>query len=233
MNETSIFLVARAIHIAFGTIALFVAPIAMATRKGGPAHRRWGKVFFWSITGVAATALVMSLTRSGLFFFLIAIFSFYLAFTGYRVLYRKSPKQRATWPDRISATVMMSGAVALIVYGGYQMSIDGFGAVPLTFGVIGIFLLIADLRSFRTPSKDKRAWWYTHMARMLAAYIAAVTAFSVVNFRFLSDVTRWLWPSVVGTIAVYVWVGYYKKKFAAANRTSTGIDGAEPGARAD
>ena len=31
-------------HILAGFIAFFVAPIALITQKGGPAHRRWGKV---------------------------------------------------------------------------------------------------------------------------------------------------------------------------------------------
>ena len=85
-----IFKAALIIHLLFGSVALFVAPAAMVTSKGGLWHRRWGKLFFWAIAGVAITAVVMSLIRSGLFFLLVAVFSFYLAFTGYRVLYRKT-----------------------------------------------------------------------------------------------------------------------------------------------
>jgi hypothetical protein len=48
---------------------------------------------------------------------------------------------------------------------------------------------------------------------MMAAYIATVTAFSAVNFHFLPPVARWLWPSVVGTLGILVWVRYYRKKF--------------------
>ena len=51
-------------------------------------------MYFWSITVVAVAAVVMSLIRSGLFFLLVVLFSFYLAFTGYRVLFRKTPQQR-------------------------------------------------------------------------------------------------------------------------------------------
>jgi hypothetical protein len=93
MNSLLVFSVVLRIHIFFGAIALFVAPAAMLTRKGGLWHRRWGKMFFWSITVVAVTAVVMSLIRSGLFLLLVALFSFYLAFTGYRVLSRKTPQQ--------------------------------------------------------------------------------------------------------------------------------------------
>jgi hypothetical protein len=48
---------------------------------------------------------------------------------------------------------------------------------------------------------------------MLAAYIATVTAFSAVNFQFLPPVVRWLWPSVAGTLGIFAWSSYYRKKF--------------------
>ena len=56
-----------------------------------------------------------------------------------------------------------------------------------------------------TPAHN-RAWWFTHMRRMLAAYIATVSAFSVVNFQFLPPLVRWLWPSAVATIGIIAWV---------------------------
>jgi hypothetical protein len=58
-----------------------------------------------------------------------------------------------------------------------------------------------------------RAWWFSHMTRFLGAYIATVTAFSVVNFRFLSYVWRWLWPTVIGVIGIVFWRRYYAGKF--------------------
>ena len=61
------------------------------------------------------------------------------------------------------------------------------------------------------------AWWYSHMTRMLSAYIATVTAFSVVNFKFLPPVARWLWATVVGTVGIIIWTRYYRKKFGGAS----------------
>ena len=37
------------------------APVALATAKGGKNHRRWGKIYFWAMAGVGATALILSL----------------------------------------------------------------------------------------------------------------------------------------------------------------------------
>ena len=79
------------VHVLAGTVALVVAPIALMTVKGGPTHRRWGKVYFWAMAVVAATAIVVAYWRSILFLMLTAVFSFYAALSGYRVLYRKRP----------------------------------------------------------------------------------------------------------------------------------------------
>src|SRR2546422_11713607 len=81
----------RTIHTAGGMMALFVAPGAMLTVKGGPAHRRWGKIYFWAMATVAVTALVLAAWRPNYFLLMVAVFSFYLAFSGYRALYHKRP----------------------------------------------------------------------------------------------------------------------------------------------
>jgi len=173
-----------------------------------------GQMYFWSITVVAVTAVVMSLIRSGLFFLLVALFSFYLAFTGYRVFPRKTPQQRPSKADWTAASTMLLGDLALVAYGVCLMMTSNFGMVAIVFGVIGLLFGMSDMRDFLHHPADKMAWWYTHMARMLAAYIATVTAFSVVNFQFLPPVARWLWATVAGTAGIVIWARYYRRKFS-------------------
>jgi hypothetical protein len=48
---------------------------------------------------------------------------------------------------------------------------------------------------------------------MLTSYVAAVTAFSAVNFTFLPTTVRWLWPTLIGTVGIVVWVRYYRTRF--------------------
>src|SRR5580658_5102712 len=74
------------IHVTAGFGSFLLAPVALATAKGGKAHKRWGMVYLWSMGVVAATALVMALYRPVLFLALVAVFSYYAAFSGYRVL---------------------------------------------------------------------------------------------------------------------------------------------------
>jgi uncharacterized membrane protein len=214
MDTLLVFSVARAIHIFFGSIALFVAPSAMLTRKGGLWHRRWGKIYFWSMASVAVTAIVMSFVRSGLFFLLLALFSLFLAFSGYRILYRKTPQQHPATIDWAGVAIVLLGSLSLGIYGAYLMVTSSIGTVAVVFGIIGLYFGISDVRAFLRPSTDKQAWWFTHMRRMLAAYVATVTAFSVVNFRFLPTVARWLWPTAIGTVGIVLWVGYYQRRFA-------------------
>jgi len=208
------FNIALGIHILFGGIAFAIAPLAMITVKGGVWHRRWGKIYFWSMAGVALSATLLCWLRSGLFLFMIAIFSFYLALTGYRVLRRKQPDTRAGMLDWCATIAVIVAGAGLIVLG----MVGGNGSqrwVRIAFGAIGLLLGGADVRSFLKPPLGKRAWMLAHMTRFLAAYIATVTAFSVVNFLFLPYFWRWLWPTMLGTVGITVWRKYYAGKFAA------------------
>jgi hypothetical protein len=213
------------LHIAAGFVALFMAPAAMLTHKGGKAHRRWGQVYFWAMAVVAVTATVLVLAFGASFFlFLIAVFSFYLALTGYRVLFRKKPQQgdKPALLDWAACLVALAGGVALIGW-GIKLQAGGplpgqssaFGPISIAFGVLSLLLTNSELRSFLRPPEDKHHWWFHHMRGMLTAYIATVTAFSAVNFRFLPVGVRWLWPTVIGTTGLIVWRRHYRLRFAA------------------
>ena len=77
------------LHIACGVIAFICAPVALISAKGGNTHRRWGKIYFWAMTGVAVTALALSFALPIFFLAMVAVFSFYSSFAAYRILYLK------------------------------------------------------------------------------------------------------------------------------------------------
>src|SRR4051794_40544238 len=137
----------RCIHIANGTLALIIAPLAMVTVKGGRWHRRWGKAYFWAMAGVALTAALMCWLRTGLYLFLIAIFSFYLALTGYRVLWRKKLEDKPSVFDWCAALVM-------VLTGGGLILLGAFGAdneeqwVRIVFGMLSLYLGVLDIFRF-------------------------------------------------------------------------------------
>jgi uncharacterized membrane protein len=79
------------LHIAAGIAALFAGLGALVTKKGGMRHRQAGKVFLVSMGVVVATVFVLVAIDPVAFriiLTLVAIFSGYLAFSGYRVLSR-------------------------------------------------------------------------------------------------------------------------------------------------
>jgi hypothetical protein len=203
-------------HIGAGTLAFGLAPAAMLTAKGGSAHRRWGKIYFWSMAVVAATALVLSLWRLRLFLTLLAVFSFYMAFTGFRALFRKRPTagQGPAAVDWAAALLTLASSAAMAILGLLRPSPawERMGIVPVVFGAFGIVLAGFDLTRFARPSPDRHRWWFDHMQGMLGSYIATVSAFSVVNFTFLPPVVRWLWPTVIGVPLVTLWITYYKTR---------------------
>jgi len=213
------------VHVLAGTLALVVAPIALLTAKGGFAHRRWGKVYFWSMAVVAASAIVVGYWRSILFLMLTAVFSFYAALSGYRVLYRKRPDlgQRPGALDWIAAGITLAASAALLILGITRPTprFQELSTVAIVFGLVGLSLSSLDLWRFLSPPAERMAWWYKHMANMIGSYLAAVTAFSVVNFHFLPTTVRWLWPTMIGTPLIAVWITYYKVRFNRPKRERT------------
>jgi hypothetical protein len=210
------------LHVLSGTVALVIAPVAMLTVKGGPAHRRWGALYYRAMALVALTAVALALWRPNPFLTLVAVFSFYFAFGGRRVLGRKRPErgERAVALDWAAAGAAAVASGALLVLGIVQPGAVWvrLGAVAVVFGVVGLVLAGVDLWRFVHPSGDPNAWWFAHMAGMLGSYVAALSAFSVVNFTFLPPTVRWLWPTLLGTPLIALWIGYHKRRFAARRR---------------
>ena len=50
-------------HVLGALLSLVVAPIAMIVHKGGQAHRRWGKLYFWGMFVTNGTAFVVHTCR--------------------------------------------------------------------------------------------------------------------------------------------------------------------------
>jgi len=215
-------------HIACGMLALFIAPIAMLTVKGGPTHRRWGKIYFWTMALVAITAMAMALYRPTIFLALVAIFSFYFAFAGYRSILTKKTGPRPI--DHAASAIALLGSLGLIAIAIHPLKHQFLPApiVALLFGLLGTTFAALDLRRWFRPSKDRMAWWYNHMARMLGSYIATLSAFSAVNFKFLPIALRWTWPSLIGVPCVVIWTTHYRRKFAPASSPQTAASDPRP-----
>jgi len=213
-------------HILSGVLVLLagLANIVMWP-KGGRWHRLVGKVYVAGMATIFFTSIVIiSLFRFNLFLHVIAIFSFYMCFSGYRVLKRKKLGQQ-NWTDYAAAVIAGLAGVGLTVLGIYGTIAHGANALYIlciVFGLSTLNAVMADINSFRGKGMDDRMWWlYQHIQAMLGSYIAAVTAFAVQNGdRFAPDFAhRWLFwvvPPVMGSTCIVFMVRYYRKKHSGA-----------------
>ncbi|MGA7156050.1 MAG: hypothetical protein WBY53_04345 [Acidobacteriaceae bacterium] len=216
------------VHVGCGAGAFLLAPVALATAKGGPTHKRFGMVYLWCMGGIAATALPMALFRPVLFLAMVAVFSFYAAFSGYRVLRLKDLARggRAKPVDWIAGVLTFLSSLLLAGMGAFDpKAIQGYGVVSIVFGCLGMWLALRQLMSFVWKPKEKMFWWYTHLGNFIGSYIAAWTAFSVVTLSrlFGQHVWLWLWPTAVGVPAIVLVTGYYKRKFAPRVPPAAGV----------
>jgi len=207
------------LHITAGVTAFIFAPLALATRKGGVAHRRWGKIYFWAMSVVAASAIVLSAYRPILFLALVAVFSFYAAFYAYRVLGMKNlgRGQKAGWIDWTAASITFASSLMLAMLGLLRPAmVQGMGVVSVVFGILGMSLGAGRIYRFLNPPAERMYWWYDHLSGMMGSYIAAWTAFSAVTLsRFFGSAWYvWLWPTMVGVPAIALTKRYYEGKFA-------------------
>lgn len=210
-------------HILAGALVLLSGLAAMVIRpKGGRWHRIIGKVYFYGMLCIVASAVgIMVLFRFNLFLLVIAVFSFYMSFTGYRVLKRKKPGQQ-TWVDWMAAIVALLSGAGLLLIGIKSLVFKGPHPMFILCIIFGLMTAVSgwgDIRVFRRKEVSERMWWwYHHMQAMIGSYIAAFSAFVVQNGdRFLPDFQYgwlfWLAPTIVGTPAIMLWLRHYRQKF--------------------
>jgi hypothetical protein len=216
-------------HVAAGSGAFLLAPLALVTAKGGKAHRLWGKVYFWCMAVVASTALVLAAYRPILFLALVAIFSFYAAFTAYRVLGQKAAWQGQSGVrglDWVAAILCFAASAALLLSGAVRPDFVQNLRIPaLVFGAIGLRISARAMWRFTHPPTEKMFWWYAHLQGMIGSYIAAWTAFCLVTIgpRVHGAAQLWLWllPVSVGFPAIIATTAYYKRKFSPQPNAAT------------
>ena len=196
------------IHAFFGGLALFSGSIAMVAAKGKKWHRMSGKVFFYAMLLSALLALVIALMPGHFnpFLFSIGIFTTYLLTGGYRALQFRKPVFELPLDKAISVVMLVCGIGMILVPLLFHGSLD---IVLTVFGSIGISFSIRDLLLYQKLERLKRVWLRLHIGKMTGAYIAALTAFLVVNELFVYYL-NWLLPTVLGTI----YITYWRKRMA-------------------
>ena len=78
------------IHVVCGFGALATGIIAFLLRKNTPKHKKAGIVYFYLMTIIFVSAVFLSIVKGLMFFFFIAVFTYYSCLVAYRALKLKN-----------------------------------------------------------------------------------------------------------------------------------------------
>ncbi|AXC12239.1 hypothetical protein ACPOL_2937 [Acidisarcina polymorpha] len=168
------------VHVTAGMVSFVLAPVALATAKGGKQHRRWGLVYLYAMGLVSCTALPMAFLRPVLFLALVSMISAYLAFSGYRVLKLKDLVRggSAQPVDWLTACIAFIASASLVAMGWFRPSaVQRMQVVAIVLGSFGMRGTASDMWLFLWKPIEKMFWWYSHLAKFIGSYVAAWTAF--------------------------------------------------------
>ena len=194
------------IHIIAGTIGLLSGTIVIIKKKGDKIHKKIGNFFIISMITTGLSAFVISYLHSNLFLFIVGVFTIYLTTTGYRMISLKKihEGQKPEIIDYILTILMLIASLSFLYIGIKNIfSGNNFGIVLCLFGTISLSLCLLDIKNFQGKTTDQFAWLKNHIGRMIGAYIAAFTAFFVVNNTFLPNVAAWTLPTIIGLFIIF------------------------------
>ena len=192
------------IHILAGSVALLSAASALLTEKGKKFHVLIGKAYFWSMVIIFLTALHMSIITGNVFLFLIAIFSFYLAFSGVR--FAKNRTGVPTRLDLIAVNFMFLSGVGMWILAIIFFIDNDSQFITLTvFGFLALFLGYGDFQTFKDQTAIGKERIAKHLTNMMGATIAVVTAVLVVNPPTNPEWVWWILPTVLITPVIFWW----------------------------
>lgn len=196
----------KIIHAVAGSIVGITGLLQIVLKKGGSRHRIIGQAYFWAWLVVVMTGGMIGSALIAL----LGVLGFYMALTGFRFGHHKSMKIKIL--DKAIITAAMAVALGTLGWGAYLLMNGGnvFGWVALFFGIIFSLTVGQDFREFvlgkpiRKLSGHPTQWYFEHFGRMYISYIAAMTAFTVIQQLFKPDLLNWILPTIIGTILLII-----------------------------
>jgi uncharacterized membrane protein len=201
-----LFKIVLPIHILAGTVSLLLGSVVLIKRKGDAIHKKSGLIFTIAMIITGLSAFIISYIHPNLFLFIVGVFTIYLASTGFRMIALKNihKGQKASGVDYLLTLLMFLASLSFL-YIGIKNTFAGnnFGIILSLFGAVSLRFCFVDYRNYTGKTTDKLAWLKNHIGRMIGAYIAAFTAFIVVNNTFLPDLIAWSLPTIVGLYFIF------------------------------
>ena len=192
------------VHILAGSAALLTAAVALVTQKGSVRHVRAGRVYAVAMTLIFVTAVPLAILGSSVFLLLIAVFSFYLVFAGWRFARNYTGK-----PHPVDWAAVAAIAIAGIGMLGYAVILarggDSQWVTMALFGGIALALGVADARFYRSAVARGSRRIARHLTNMMAGTIATITAVLVVNVDTNPVWLGWILPTLLITPLIVWW----------------------------
>lgn len=209
-------------HILVGSIALLTGAMAILSPKGKQLHLKAGSVYFWAMTLVFITGILVAGYRFNRFLFLIAFLSYYSVFAGVRSLKLKKlhETQNPAWYDW--AAGLINGIVNIVFIGMglyYLFSANNniYGALlSIGFGIGGLMISYANLKPFLLRPDKTYHWYLAHIGNMMGGYIATLTAFlstMVTRFELMNPFLAFALPALIGIPLLLFWQHKIEKSF--------------------
>ena len=209
-------------HVLVGTIALISGAVAILSKKGKKWHNQSGKIYFWAMTLVFITGIIVAGYRFNRFLFLIAFLSYYSVFSGVRFLKLKKlhKDQNPKWYDW--AAGILNGITNIVfiglgLYYLFQPNNNLAGALlSIGFGIGGFMISYTNLYPFFIRPKKAYHWYLAHIGNMMGGYIATFTAFlstMVTRFDLMNPFVAFALPPLIGIPLLLFWQKRIEKKF--------------------
>jgi hypothetical protein len=196
-------LISLIIHICAGAGALIFGAIAFGLRKKTAKHMPVGRIYFWCMTVVFVTGVFLSIAKSLMFLFLIAIFSYYSTIIAYRSLRLKDLHKgqkplKIDWVIEIVAGLTFLGLIVMGLWTLLKNQHSG-GIIPLVFGIFGLRSVQVNLKLFIKGPRKTMYWYKKHIGHMMGSYIGAATAFLVNQTDVIpvNPILLWFLPSLI------------------------------------
>lgn len=140
-------------------------------KKGGNLHIKAGTVYFWGMAGIFLTAIPMSIFTNNIFLFLIAIFSFYLAYSGRR--FAKNRKGIVTPTDWVAVGLMLFSGIGMWLLAAIYFMQDNSQYITLiVFGFLAMSLGYIDFSSYKNKTATGKQRIARHLSNMMGGTIA-------------------------------------------------------------
>ncbi len=192
-------------HIISGSLGLLLGTIILLRKKGDTIHKVTGKIFTLAMVSTGLCAFYLSYTHPNFFLFIVGIFTIYLSISGYRMISLKKVHlgQKPKFADTALSILMLICSISFFYLAVVDfLEKELFGLVFALFGIVSMRLCYTDYKAYTGKITDKMFGLKNHIGRMTGAYIAAFTAFLVVNNTFLPSVLAWSLPGIIGVIFI-------------------------------